>query len=995
MAGHLRMPTFKLLLAGASFAALLASVPPAQAEVGVAAAVNRDARSRPPSAPVRVVTLGQKVVFNEEVTTDPSGQVQILLLDGTTFTVGPNSNITIDEFVFNPSTGQAKVVASVTKGAFRFIGARTSETPGGATIDAPVGTIGVRGGSVICGVVDSEILCAMPFGKEVSVVGKDGVKHRLYKPGWLLAFDLNGNYIETRKASLRELGGLNAALQGKGKGGAITPPNDRTVAGSEVPATNSNLPNTIPVSVILEAVKANPRLEQVENDIAQDLIEQDIINNEPEPEPTTLALRVLTSQEGEGDSGIVGTTPDTNQVLTFIQQGGRLISAVGGYDLPDYTGSQGDTNLNENGFPQLDQFDIGPGGDSQASSADGPLEGVAYAGVGDFAAYFLGQAPSTSGMMAARALPEPAEPVYVIVGTATPDAMQDSMLNGGSIRRYTLTPDSIQDGPVPFFNSQEYGVIDTGPSLSSSDFYVAEGNQPDSQESKGFQSWVHIEGTGANQRSAIGVNVGTVAKNGDDQLEFLGERGGSYSTATVAGDGVEIAGTLEISASMSGQIGSVASGGGGHVFGPDGNHMVLGNRTSPNGGAFQDNVLTGSSQDFGTMHVATLADKDPQSSFTRVSEPTERRGFMSGMAESSSGEIYILTNAPSEENYGEDEGYSNVAQPNLTIRKSPETNEFSAQAQLHDASTQFSEGTYYGTNDEVSYFQITWGNHAEGSNGESAYIDETKFGATQDKNGANTTLTTDDRYVYVNEDDEGYTEYESSTYSHSPSKSPETYIVSGRANPVAGYQHCTCAFIDWGWWGSKTTFDGDENLPNGRTDQVHMGTWVAGDITDPEKIYGENGFTGSATYAGTALGTVARPTSDGVVTYQASGKMGMEFDFSARQGTLAITEFDSDPSYNPGGYNVSGTMYDASSGTEALFAGELRNDNDPYYQRVGGATGAFVDDNLTGQTLNRNPAAPNVAAGVMGNFDFGIDGTSVTGTFAGEMTGYNAGTSSD
>lgn len=985
MATNHRTPGLKAaLLAGASLAALLPAVPAAHAEVGVAAAVNRDARSRPPGAPVRVVALGQKVVFNEEVTTDPNGQVQILLLDGTTFTVGPNSNIVIDEFVFNPSTGQAKVVASVTKGAFRFIGARTSETPGGATIDAPVGTIGVRGGSVICGVVGSEILCAMPFGKEVNVKGKDGVNHRLYKPGWLLAFDLNGNYIETRKASLRELGGLNAALQGKGRGGAIRSPNDGVVAGSEVPNTNSNLPNTIPLSVILEAVKANPRIEQVENDLAQQEIRQDIIDNPPPP--TTFAMRVLTAEEGQGGSGVVGTTPETNQVLTFIQQGGRLISAVGGYNLPDYTGSQGDTVPTGAQYPQLEQFDIGPGGDAQASSANGPLEGVAYAGVGDFAAYFLGQAPSSSGF-AARTLPQPADPVYVIVGTPTPDAVQTGMLNGGNIRRYTLTPDSIQDGPVPFFNSQGYGAIEAGPNLSSSDFYVVEGSQTDSQESKGFQSWVHIEGTGPNQRSAVGVNVGTMARNGDGQLEFLGQRGGSYSTATLPGDGEGVPETPETSASMGGQIGSVASGSGGHVFGPDGNHMVLGNRTGTNGGAFQDSIWGGSTQDFGTMHVATLAARDPQSSFTR--ESGERRGFMSGMAETTNGDTYILTNAPSEEIDGGDNGYSYVSRPNLTIRKSPDTNEFSAQAQLYDAAAQFGEGTYYGTDDEVDHFQITWGNYGEGSNGESAYVDQTKFGATQDNDRTNTTLTTDNRYDYDYENDT-YTEYESETYSHSASKGPDTYIVSGRANPVAGYQHCTCAFIDWGWWGSKTRFDGNANLPNGRTDQVHMGTWVAGDITDPNRIYGENGFTGTATYAGTALGTVSRQTADGTATYAASGKMGMEFDFGARQGTLSITEFDKDPGYNPNGYNVSGTMYDESSGTEALFAGELRNNDGYYYDRVGRATGAFVDDNVTGQTLNRNPAAPNVAAGVMGNFDFGINDAKVTGTFAGEMTGYDA-----
>ena len=36
-----------------------------------------------------MITLGSSLVFNEEITTDAAGLVQILLLDGTTFTVGP------------------------------------------------------------------------------------------------------------------------------------------------------------------------------------------------------------------------------------------------------------------------------------------------------------------------------------------------------------------------------------------------------------------------------------------------------------------------------------------------------------------------------------------------------------------------------------------------------------------------------------------------------------------------------------------------------------------------------------------------------------------------------------------------------------------------------------------------------------------------------------------------------------------------------------------
>ena len=117
-------------------------------EVGVTAAVNLDAKSRRGSAPPRIVTIGHTVIFNEQIITDSAGLVQVLLVDGTTFTIGPNSQLTIDEFVYNPNTGNAKVVATVAKGAFRFIGGQTSRRPGGATIKTPAGSIGIRGAMI-------------------------------------------------------------------------------------------------------------------------------------------------------------------------------------------------------------------------------------------------------------------------------------------------------------------------------------------------------------------------------------------------------------------------------------------------------------------------------------------------------------------------------------------------------------------------------------------------------------------------------------------------------------------------------------------------------------------------------------------------------------------------------------------------------------------------------------------------------------------------------
>src|SRR5690554_4215858 len=75
----------------------------AQADkVGVAAAVNPDAFSSLSGTPNQQLNIGKSIFYNERINTTASGLVQVLLIDGSTFTVGPNSDLVIDKFVYDP-----------------------------------------------------------------------------------------------------------------------------------------------------------------------------------------------------------------------------------------------------------------------------------------------------------------------------------------------------------------------------------------------------------------------------------------------------------------------------------------------------------------------------------------------------------------------------------------------------------------------------------------------------------------------------------------------------------------------------------------------------------------------------------------------------------------------------------------------------------------------------------------------------------------------------
>ncbi len=125
---------------------LVVSAAQAEQKVGVAAAVKPDATSQPPGGGSSTLKIGKAVVYNERIDTSSSGQVQVLLLDGSTFTVGPGSSLVIDKFVYNPSAGTGALVASFSKGALRFVGGKLSKNEPGVKVNTPAGTLTVRGG---------------------------------------------------------------------------------------------------------------------------------------------------------------------------------------------------------------------------------------------------------------------------------------------------------------------------------------------------------------------------------------------------------------------------------------------------------------------------------------------------------------------------------------------------------------------------------------------------------------------------------------------------------------------------------------------------------------------------------------------------------------------------------------------------------------------------------------------------------------------------------
>src|SRR3954447_11336709 len=114
--------------------------------VGAAAAVHPSSTGTPPGGNAETLEVGSDIVSKERIRTTNGGSLQVMFHDKTTLTIGPSSDLVIDDFVYKPGANNGRFVASLAKGAVRFVGGQISHTSG-ATITTPTATIGIRGGA--------------------------------------------------------------------------------------------------------------------------------------------------------------------------------------------------------------------------------------------------------------------------------------------------------------------------------------------------------------------------------------------------------------------------------------------------------------------------------------------------------------------------------------------------------------------------------------------------------------------------------------------------------------------------------------------------------------------------------------------------------------------------------------------------------------------------------------------------------------------------------
>lgn len=90
--------------------------------------------------------VGTTVYLGSQLKTAKNGAMGVTFKDNTLMSFGPDTELTVDEYLFAPNEGKLKLGARLDKGSLNYVsGVIAKLKPDAVNVKTPTGTIGVRG----------------------------------------------------------------------------------------------------------------------------------------------------------------------------------------------------------------------------------------------------------------------------------------------------------------------------------------------------------------------------------------------------------------------------------------------------------------------------------------------------------------------------------------------------------------------------------------------------------------------------------------------------------------------------------------------------------------------------------------------------------------------------------------------------------------------------------------------------------------------------------
>lgn len=862
--------------------ALFAGAQGALARVGVTSATDGDPLGRPPTGGERVLRIGIDVQANEVITTQANDRAHLMFLDGTSLTVGPNAQLTIDRFVYDPDRKVGDLTISAGKGVLRLVGGKISKnTP--VVINTPASAIGIRGGITILSVEPSRTTSTFVFGHGMTVTAA-GQTQTVTRPGSQVttaagaapgapqavaagALSSQLGQLEGRGESSSGSGGNAPARVAPAAGGAsgaavgVTAGNADQMAqssglsgsnSSQSPAVQSPAGIAAPqssaarvatsnvVSGVLTAVTAEQQNQQA-------LVDAGRTVRSPATPPTT----VLVSRGRYFEQAPFASFNNQTLGVTFRPGAHTALSAAG-----SITGALATIGLTDG---RTFTVPWQPGAGLLAISITHPTYGVLSGSgfvspSGDFFAYsftdsssqkigFLGGTPTALGR-----LPTSGIAVHTLVNV------------GG-----------FETGRVPFASAMggnDTAIANAAGSISplysvySSNIAPAVGAPTQGPDrANAMQATIAISGSGTSQKSYMGVFIGDYFKDYNTNSIFAA---GSYEASYRTGAADPVGRLMSA-------VSTVETGNGNAIFGPSGETMVLSTARLSSTVASSGGTVTsatssriaqaGFDQPYGNLagspyfNVSTAVRTTTPAGLGETRTSQTVNGYVGGVLEQINGAGNPSTRAF---------GTANALPTHLTLTTDAATNRAWAEITVAQWDTNVSNTFRLGSLVGDSY-------------GSSSFIDDKVYALRSRPAGwtsteANVTVGSAPPRGAVDT-----TAFTAVMASSGATGLPAVFQQSG-VTP------CVCEFLTWGWWSKEYQYASSFWYNPGGRDRINLATYVAGTLTPSVSLP----TTGTATYNGHAVGSVV----NGANAYIAVGNYSNVWNFSSQTGAVTISNFD-------------------------------------------------------------------------------------------------------
>ncbi|MFM9968171.1 MAG: FecR domain-containing protein [Burkholderiales bacterium] len=133
--------------------------------------------------PREEIEFEDAVYLNEVVETDDESALVIKFSDGSKLTLGENSRLVIDQYVYNPGDGDGVQAITLAKGAFRFLSGQLPKNK--VKLSTPSVSIGIRGTELIFDVaedgetelsaISGEAACTDGDGEVLNVMADESI----------------------------------------------------------------------------------------------------------------------------------------------------------------------------------------------------------------------------------------------------------------------------------------------------------------------------------------------------------------------------------------------------------------------------------------------------------------------------------------------------------------------------------------------------------------------------------------------------------------------------------------------------------------------------------------------------------------------------------------------------------------------------------------------------------------------------------------------------